>query len=515
MEGESRITTGRSRSGASSLSAPGLRVLVICLTVAFLTECGSSARTGLSRDTLLDSAPDNQPESGERETVPADAYPRPELPDLPFEQMPVSTPPCVEDLPPVDCVDFSDEPWDGCDNGNVVEFRVSAGWEGVQNSPKVQGLIDDTYVVVWVDREPLRGGLGLMARILRPSGGSVAPEWLVQPEIAGLSVVMPDLAAHSSGAFAVIWGMDQRSLGSEGDPEPDMIPGVYARTYASDGTAISDVIHVSSTVWVPGGVRDLRAAFLGDDRFLVTWTGGGVFDWHSFGRLFHSDGEPDGFAFHIGPVLGDQCASADLAYAGDDTLLVAWHEGTIHNFPASCYPCSIAVGVLDPKFGDFSQTVTIASLVGVNISPRLALNSDGLGAIMWTQKGCPDNRSCYGVSGRLLNGDGSFVSDELHLSEPVAVDLALAVSDEGEVLFIWASPQKGLSVYLRRMSMGDSEPGCINGIGSYANSSGAANDVTFLSGGGYVVVWCTFGQDGDDQGVFAQRFDASGNKVHL
>jgi hypothetical protein len=37
--------------------------------------------------------------------------------------------------------------------------------------------------------------------------------------------------------------------------------------------------------------------------------------------------------------------------------------------------------------------------------------------------------------------------------------------------------------------------------------------ITSLPNGGFVVVWDTFGQDGDSYGVYGQRFDSSGNKL--
>src|SRR4051794_24379083 len=37
--------------------------------------------------------------------------------------------------------------------------------------------------------------------------------------------------------------------------------------------------------------------------------------------------------------------------------------------------------------------------------------------------------------------------------------------------------------------------------------------VSALSEGGYVVTWMSYGQDGSDWGIYAQRYDASGNPV--
>jgi len=55
------------------------------------------------------------------------------------------------------------------------------------------------------------------------------------------------------------------------------------------------------------------------------------------------------------------------------------------------------------------------------------------------------------------------------------------------------------------------------GTETQVNSTTSSNQddpaVASLSGGGYVVVWESYNQDGSYDGVFGQRFDANGNTV--
>ncbi len=50
-------------------------------------------------------------------------------------------------------------------------------------------------------------------------------------------------------------------------------------------------------------------------------------------------------------------------------------------------------------------------------------------------------------------------------------------------------------------------------VNAYSPDYQYAPSVSKLAGGGYVVVWTSRGQDGNSDGVYAQRFDASGVPV--
>jgi len=50
-------------------------------------------------------------------------------------------------------------------------------------------------------------------------------------------------------------------------------------------------------------------------------------------------------------------------------------------------------------------------------------------------------------------------------------------------------------------------------INTYTTSDQRTGSITSLSDGGFVVTWGSYGQDGDDWGIFGQRFDSSGNTL--
>jgi hypothetical protein len=87
---------------------------------------------------------------------------------------------------------------------------------------------------------------------------------------------------------------------------------------------------------------------------------------------------------------------------------------------------------------------------------------------------------------------------------------------DGSFVVTWESDgQDGSSwgVYMQRYNAAGAAVGGETRVNSYTNSYQGSNDVTALSGGGFVVTWYSYGQDGDDYGVYAQRFNASGAAV--
>ena len=53
-------------------------------------------------------------------------------------------------------------------------------------------------------------------------------------------------------------------------------------------------------------------------------------------------------------------------------------------------------------------------------------------------------------------------------------------------------------------------PGVETRVNSYTTSLQTYSKIAALSDGGYIVVWGSYGQDGDGFGIYLQRFNAAG-----
>ncbi|MCA9520663.1 MAG: putative metal-binding motif-containing protein, partial [Myxococcales bacterium] len=86
----------------------------------------------------------------------------------------------------------------------------------------------------------------------------------------------------------------------------------------------------------------------------------------------------------------------------------------------------------------------------------------------------------------------------------------------GGYIVVWESGGQdgdGFGVYAQRFSPDGSNVGPEFRCNTQTKSDQSKPVVAGLSDGGFVVVWESLGQDGDNRGVFGQRFDADGNKI--
>lgn len=102
----------------------------------------------------------------------------------------------------------------------------------------------------------------------------------------------------------------------------------------------------------------------------------------------------------------------------------------------------------------------------------------------------------------------ALVAEEL-ATFPAAPRLARVASD---YLVVWESePQDGSlrGVFAQRMSSGAAKVGQLLQVNTYTEHDQAEPEVASDSSGNVVIVWSSFGQDGDLGGIFARRFNAS------
>lgn len=81
----------------------------------------------------------------------------------------------------------------------------------------------------------------------------------------------------------------------------------------------------------------------------------------------------------------------------------------------------------------------------------------------------------------------------------------------GEFIVVWEGPDDdGYGIYARRFSAVAVGQGAEFQVNTFTSNDQQSPAVTSLKDGGYVIVWQSRGQDGDSDGIFARRYDASG-----
>ncbi|UVC12161.1 hypothetical protein IHQ71_29405 (plasmid) [Rhizobium sp. TH2] len=148
--------------------------------------------------------------------------------------------------------------------------------------------------------------------------------------------------------------------------------------------------------------------------------------------------------------------------------------------------------------------------------PAVTLLDDGGWVVSWTsdssesggQLGIYQQR--YGASG---NAIGSETLINSHTTGGQSESSVTALADGGW-LATWTSADQdgsGFGIYQRRFHANGSATGLETLVNTYTTSSQADSSVITLTDGGWVVAWTSSGQDGDNEGIYQQRYQADGS----
>lgn len=257
------------------------------------------------------------------------------------------------------------------------------------------------------------------------------------------------IAMDASGNFVVTWTSD----GQDGS-----LGGVYAQRFNALGVAQGAEFLVNTTV--AGDQSDAAVAMDAAGNFVITWTSNG------------QDGDGDGVYAQLYTALGvtvgseilvnttttgDQNDSA-VAMHASGAFVVTWtssgQDGDLGGIYAQQFSAlGAAVG---------TETLVNTTTTGDQTNSAVALDALGNGVVTWTSSG--------------TDGDlGGIYAQQFN---------ALGVAQGSEIL-------------VNTVSAGDQSEAT----------------VAMSATGEFVVAWTSAGQDGDGDGVFAQKFDALGVAV--
>ncbi len=127
--------------------------------------------------------------------------------------------------------------------------------------------------------------------------------------------------------------------------------------------------------------------------------------------------------------------------------------------------------------------------------------------------------SNYGIYAQRYDAAGAAVGSELQVNTTTSDEQqysSVAPLNDGGFVVTWTSfGQDGSNygVYAQRYDAAGSAAGTELQVNTYTTSNQWYSSVAPLNDGGFVVTWSSFGQDGDGYGIYAQRYDAAGAAV--
>ena len=168
------------------------------------------------------------------------------------------------------------------------------------------------------------------------------------------------------------------------------------------------------------------------------------------------------------------------------------------------------------KAGAEFQVNTYTS--GYQMLPKITNLSDGGYVVTWTSQAQDDSSGSYakGVYGQRYDASGSTVGSEFLINTTVVNQQgypAITSFSDGGFTVIWESygQESQSGIFGQRYDASASTVGSEFHVNTYTSSYQSVADITSLSDGSFVVTWQSYHQDGDEYGIYGQKYDSSGN----
>ena len=221
---------------------------------------------------------------------------------------------------------------------------------------------------------------------------------------------------------------------------------------------------------------------------------------------------PAGDDFQVNTYTTDSQGSPDVAMAADGDFVAVWssfaQDGDASGVFGQLYGSDGS-----PVGGEFQVNDYTTSRQS---SPVIAADADGDFVVVWDSLG--QDGSSFGVFGQRYDSAGSPIGGEFQINTNTTNAQFIsdvAMDADGDFIVVWEdrdNPDGDRSaVIARRFASNGSPVGGEFIVNTYTTRFQGSPAVAMDPDGDFVVVWDSDGgQDGDDRGVFGQRFDSSG-----
>ncbi|MFC1482600.1 flagellar hook associated protein, partial [Myxococcota bacterium] len=146
--------------------------------------------------------------------------------------------------------------------------------------------------------------------------------------------------------------------------------------------------------------------------------------------------------------------------------------------------------------------------------PAVEVAVDGSFVVVWQSYGQDGDE--YGIVAKRYDSAGNPVGSEFQVNSYVTDWQrypALAVAGDGSFVVGWRSDGQdgdGWGIFAQRYDTAGNPAGGEFQANNYTTSNQTYPDLGVADDGSFVVVWMSDGQDGDEWGIFGQRYDSTG-----
>lgn len=240
--------------------------------------------------------------------------------------------------------------------------------------------------------------------------------------------------------------------------------------------------------------------------FVVTWTSNDANKDGIFARIFNADGTPVSAEIPVNTTTTDQQDFSTVGMAADGSFVIAWdsknQDGVSHGIYAQRFNAAGA------KLG--GEFLVNQFTTGNQIEPAIAVAADGQFVVAWN-----DDRNGGDIYVRHFSNTGAALSNEILVNTNTANGQflpAVAIDSTGSYAVTWQSDSggSGKAIFAQRFNASDVQLGSEFRVNTYDSNDQIDPTIAMAPDGRFVIAWSSVNQDGSGIGVYAQRYTAAG-----
>jgi hypothetical protein len=295
-----------------------------------------------------------------------------------------------------------------------------------------------------------------------------------------------------------------------------------------DGCTDCVYLEFQVNTWTTGNQQYPSITSLSDGGFVVVWesgcttsgcTGQDGSDWGVYGQRFDSNGGKVGSEFQVNTRTTDWQQRPSITSLSNGGFVVVWQSGCTTSGCAG--QDGSYFGVYGQRFDSNGNKVGSEFQVNTwttndQAYPSITSLSNAGFVVVWESWG--QDGYWDGVYGQRFDSNGYKVGSEFQVNtwttDYQEYPSITSLSNGGFVV-VWSGAGQGdnSGVYGQRFDSNGNKVGSEFQVNTWRTDEQSWPSITSLSNGGFVVVWHSNGQDGSYMGVSGQRFDSNGNKV--
>ena len=395
------------------------------------------------------------------------------------------------------------------------EFRVntttaSAQWDPhAASAPDGDENIHGNFVVTWTGLVTPPAQYDVFAQRYRPWGVPVGGEFRVNDYTTGVQR-RGRVTVHRDGSFVIVWMAAQAQQ------------GLWAQRFSATGARIGTEFRVDTTG------DDAPSHAIGMDRrgdFVVAWwdTAPSDADGGVFAQRVSAGGALVGGEFRVNTYTTGTQSFPAVAMGDSGDFAIAWMSADQDGSGFGVFAQRFAAAGT-PIGGEFRVH---AGTVGDQLWHDAATDRDGNLVVAWTEGG--RDGSGFGVFARRFSSTGAPLGGEFLVNTYTTGQQNLGsvrAGEAGSFVVAWNSVSQdgdGDGVFAQRFRSDGTRRGFEYRVNRHTTSSQAMPAIAHDGVGNVTVAWTSLHQDGDDWGIYAQRFggllpryvglDDTGNRI--